>query len=316
MNDFRSRLKTGFIEGIRQGWSSFVWMCRIVIPLSFLVTVLQWTGWLGYIDFLLNPLTALINLPPEAALPILAGMLINLYACIAIVAVVPFTAGQATLIAVFSLIAHNLITEGIIQHRSGINAFRIIIIRIVSAVVAVLVVSQFMGDTGQPVELPAGLSVQAPFFDVVGNWAAGTLALIAKILGIIMGLMVILGWLRAFGWIEPLLSVFRPLMRILGLPERTTMMLMAGMLFGVVYGGALIVEEAKSGAYTKEELERLHISIGINHAIIEDPALFVIMGLNAFWMWVPKLVMSVIAVQTYRGFLYLRKRMFPAADRE
>ena len=103
MPDFQTQLKSGFFEGVKKGWSSFVWMCKIVIPLSFLVTLLQWTGWLNYLDFLLNPLTSLINLPPEAALPILAGMLINLYACIAIITVVPFSIGQMTLIAVFSL---------------------------------------------------------------------------------------------------------------------------------------------------------------------------------------------------------------------
>ncbi len=285
-------------------------MCRIVIPLSFLVTVLQWTGWLDYLDFLLNPLMSLINLPPEAALPIIAGMLINIYACIAIITVVPFTAGQMTLIAVFSLIAHNLITEGIIQHRSGINAAKIVIIRIVAAVIAVLIVSQFIGDTGQEVVLPAGLTAQAPFFDVFSGWAAGTLGLIARIFGIIMGLMLILGWLQALGWIEPLLRVFKPLMRVLGLPERTAMMFMAAVLFGVVYGGAVIIEETKKGTFTKEELEYLHISIGINHALVEDPALFTVLGLNAFWMWVPKITMAIVAVQAYRVFLYLKNRLF------
>ncbi len=215
-----------------------------------------------------------------------------------------------TLIAVFTLIAHNLIMEGIVQHRSGINAAKIIIIRIAAAVVAVLVVSQFMGDTGQSVVLPADLTVRVPFFELVGQWAANTLGLIAKIFGIIMGLMVILGWLRALGWITTLLRALKPLMRILGLPEGTAMMFMAGVLFGVFYGSAVLVEETRRQSFRKDELERLHISIGISHAIVEDPTLFVILGLNAFWMWVPKITMSIIAVQLYRGYIFLGNRLF------
>ncbi|MFC1920633.1 iron transporter [Chloroflexota bacterium] len=310
MSDVRAQLRGGFIEGVKKGWSGFVWMCKIVIPLSFIISIFQWTGWLSHLDFLLTPLTNLINLPPEAALPIIAGMVLNLYACIAIVTVVPFTIGQMTLIAVFTLIAHNLITEGIIQHRSGINAVKISIIRIVAAVVAVLIVSRFLGDTSQSVALPASLVVQAPFFNVVGEWAAGTLGLLAKIFGIIMGLMVILSWLQALGWIDPLLKVFKPLMRILGLPEGTAMMCMTGILFGVFYGGAVIVEETKKKTFKKDELERLHISIGINHAMVEDPALFVVLGLNAFWMWVPKITMAIVAVQVYRLYTYLRNKLF------
>jgi hypothetical protein len=153
--------------------------------------------------------------------------------------------------------------------------------------------------------------VQASFFEVVTGWAANTLGLLAKIFGIIMALMVILGWLRAFGWSETLLKGFRPLMRILGLPERTAMMFMAAVLFGLFYGSAVLFEESKEEHFTRDEMERLHISIGINHALIEDPALYVVLGLNAFWMWVPKIVMSVVAVQAYRGLMYLWRKLVP-----
>lgn len=282
MSNFQTQLKRGSFEGVKKGWSSFVWMCKIVIPLSFLITLLRWTGWLNYLDFLLNPLTRLINLPPEAALPIISGMLINLYAAIAIITVVPFTVEQMTLIAIFTLIAHNLIMEGIIQHKSGINIAKATLVRIIAAIIAVLIVSRFLGDTSQSVVVPASLTIQTPFLDVLKGWAMGMIGLLSKIFGIIMGIMIILGCLKALGWIEYLLKFFRPLMRIFGLSDRTAMMFMAAILFGLFYGGAVIVEESKKEACTKEELEYLHISIGINHSMVEDPALFTVLGLNAF----------------------------------
>ncbi len=177
---------------------------------------------------------------------ILAGMLINLYACIAVIAVVPFTTAQMTLIAVFCLIAHNLITESIVQHRSGINGVKIAVIRVITAVIAVLIVSQFMGDTSQSVAIPAELAVQKPILEALAGWALDTLLLLGKILGIIMGLMIALELLRALEWINPLLKIFKPFMRLLGLPERTAMMFMAAILFGIFYGAAVIIEEARS----------------------------------------------------------------------
>jgi len=309
MSNFKTQLKRGVLAGVKKGWSSFVWLCKIVIPISFLVTLLQWTGWLKELDFLLNPLMRLINLPPEAAIPIIAGMLANIYAVIAIITVIPFTIKQMTLIAIFTLIAHSLIMEGIIQHKSGINVIKITLFRITAAILTVLVVSQFLGDTSQSVAVPAGLTVQTPFLQVLKTWVLDMIGLLIKIFGIIMFIMIMLEALKSLGWIEYSLKFFRPLMRVLGLSDRTAMMCVSAIIFGLGYSGALIVEEARSGLLTKEELEPLHISIGINHSMVEDPALLGALGLNIFWLWVPKFIAAIVAVHTYRSIKYLKNKL-------
>ena len=43
---------------------------------------------------------------------------------------------------------------------------------------------------------------------------------------------------------------------------------MTAAIFGLAYGAAVIVEEAKEGHLAREELEGLHLSIGINHALL------------------------------------------------
>lgn len=309
MSNFRIQLRIGFFAGLKKGWSSFVWLCKFIIPISFVVALLQWSGWLNQIDFLLNPLTSLINLPPEAAFPIITGMLVNLYAVIAIITVIPFTIEQMTLITVFNLIAHNLIIEGIIQHKSGINAIKITLVRIATAVLTVLIVSQFLGDTSQSVVSPAELTVHLPFFEVLKAWGMNMISLLIKIFGIVMTIMITLESLRSLGWVEYLLRFFKPLMRVLGLSKQTATLWVTAVLFGLMYGGAVIIEEARKGTLTKEELERLHISMGINHSMVEDPALFLVLGLNAFWLWVPKLTMAIIVVQIYRAIKYLKNKL-------
>jgi hypothetical protein len=283
-------------------------MCEIVIPVSFLVTLLQWSGWLDNIGFVLNPVRSFLTLPPEAALPILSGMLINIYAVIAVLTVLPFTVAQMTFIAIFTLICHNLIMEGIVQHRSGINVIKATLTRIAAALLTVFLVSQFFGDTGQSIIMSSALPTHVPLLDIMTTWARDTGMLLLKVFGIIMFIMVLLEISRALGWIDRVLKVFKPLMRVFGLAERTAIMFVAGIIFGLLYGGAIIVEESKKGTLTREEIEYLHVSLGINHAMIEDPALFAVLGVNIFWLWLPRLLMAIIAVQVYRGINYLRKR--------
>jgi len=308
MSDFRTQLKCGLKAGVKKGWSSFVWICKIIVPVSFFVALLQWSGWLDQLDFLLTPLMGLLNLPAEAALPIVIGMLVGPPAVIAIITVIPFTIGQMTLIAIFTLIAHMLITEGIIQSKSGINIIKITVVRIAVAILTVLIVSQFLGDTSQSIIVPANLMVHIPFTDALKSWIIDLIRLSIKVFAIIMIVMTILECLRSLGWIKYLLRFFRPCMRVLGLSDRAVMIWVAAVVFGLIYGSAVILEEAEKGTLTKEELEPLHNSVGINHSIVEDTALFVALGLSVFWLAIPRLIMAIVVVQAYNAIKYLKNK--------
>jgi len=306
MSPSRGQLRSVLLMGARKGRKSFIWICKLLIPISFLAVIIQWSGWLYEVMPLLDPAMRLINLPGAAALPILSGMLIGPYTTIAIVSVLPFSFGQMTLIAIFTMIAHSLIIESIIQHRAGIHAAKITLIRIGGAILAVLIVSQFFTNTTQDIVMPTALTAATSFTEVLKVWAVETGWLLAKILGIVMAVMIGLESLKSLGWVEYLLKVFQPAMRILGLSRRAAMLWITAVLFGVLYGGAVIIEEAGRAGLSKDELEYLNISIGINHSMVEDPALYLALGLNAFWLWIPRLVTAIVAVQAYRAVKYLK----------
>jgi len=294
-----SKLKDSIRFGVKKGWHGFLWMARIIVPLSLLVALLKWSGWLYKADAFLAPAMNLINLPSEAALPLISGFVINIYALLAVLLVVPFNLGQATMITVFGLIAHNLIQEGIIQHKSGINAFKIIAIRLAAAVAVMFVMSPFMGDTRHSVINSAAV-VQVPILDALFTWLKDTGFLLLKIFGIIMAIMIVLEGLNRLGWDVYLYRIFRPFMRVFGLSDNSAMLWVTAVIFGLSYGGAVILEKTKENALTRSEVERLHISVGINHSLIEDTGLFMALGISAFWLVVPKLIISIVAVQLYK----------------
>jgi spore maturation protein SpmB len=309
MSDLQKKLKNGSLTGLKRGWHSFIWMLKILLPVSFAVTLLQWSGWLNDIYLLLKPLMNMFNLPPEAALPIISSMLLNLYAVVAIITVVPFTIEQMTLIAVFGLIAHSFILEGTVQHKSGLNALKADLWRIAAAIITVFIISQFMGDTSQSVVIPAYLTSSTPILEVLGTWVIDTIYLLLRILGIIMFIMILQECLRSLEWLDYIPRFLKSVMIIMGLSQRTTLMWLTAVIFGLFYGGAFIMEEAKKGNLTKDELERLHISIGINHSMTEDPSIFAILGLPPFWLWIPRLIMAIVAVQSYRLVKLLRNKL-------
>ena len=298
MSELRMRLGQGLRRGLGRGLHGFTWMAKILLPISFLTALLQWSGWLAHLDFLVRPISGLIGLPATAALPMIIGMLTNIYGGIAAMVVLPFTTEQMTLIAIFLLICHNLIQEGVVQAQSGIHPVKATLFRLAAALLTVAVVAPFLRP--QAIAIDPGATVSGsrqPFGTMVANWSLLTLKLLAKIFVIIVSILTTLAVFQEFGWIEPVVRAFRPILRMLGLNDKVGLLWMTAAVFGLAYGAAVIVEEAKRGDLTKDELEALHLSIGINHSMVEDPMLFLALGLNAFWLWVPRLIMAMVAVR-------------------
>ena len=295
-----SLVQEGLFAGIRKGWNGFVWMIKILVPISLLTALLAWSSWIESGQFIIQPVMDWLSLPALAALPLLIGMLTGIYGGIAAMVVLPLTTEQMTLIAVFLLMAHNLIQEGVIQGKSGLNPLKATIFRLICATLTVMVVAAFLdtnaGVTAAPV---ASEAIRQPFSLMLWKWALASSKLCLKIFFIIMTILITLEVVKRVGWVDHIVKACRPAVKALGLSEKAGILWMTAALFGLAYGAAVIVEEANEGHLGKEELEALHLSIGINHSLIEDPALFLALGLSAFWLWIPRLVTAVIAVRLF-----------------
>ncbi len=304
-----SRLKEGLTSGITKGWSGFVWMLRIIIPISFLTALLSYSDWLDRIDFLLQPAMNLLNLPPMAALPIFVGILTGIYGGIASMVMLPLTSDQMTLIAVFLLISHNLVQEGIIQAKTGIHPLKATLIRLAASVMTVIIVAWFLrSDTLTAMSEGMFKSATQPFVFMLKNWFIATFYLCIKMFSIIMTLMMLLGIMKSFNMIHYIVRVISPVLKAMGLNQKVGILWITAAVFGIAYGAAVIVEEVKEENFDSQDLEKLHISIGINHSMVDDPTLFLTLGLNAFWLWVPRLLTAVLAVHLFSLWHRIKSR--------
>ncbi|MBN1153193.1 MAG: hypothetical protein JXA58_08275, partial [Dehalococcoidia bacterium] len=188
---FRTEVRLGFNRGLRRGIRGFLWIAKILVPVSFAVALLDWTGWLYALDPLFRPIMALINLPPQAALPIITALFSSFYAALAMMVTIPFSHAQMILMAIFMSIAHMIVVEGLIQHKAGINGVLITVLRLVAAGTAVYIASQFLPGTESPVVMPAPAGDRLPLSSIVTVWTLSTLRLLLKIVGIIVPVMIV-----------------------------------------------------------------------------------------------------------------------------
>ena len=166
----RSDLQLGFQSGLRKGWGAFLWMAKILVPISFLTTVLAWCGLVGHLVVVLKPVMGLLSLPAEAALPIIIGVTTNIYGAIAAMTVLPFSKAQMTLMAIFVLTAHSLIQESVIQGKSGLNPLKAAASRLTAAFVTVLCVAPFLDTGGDVAVSTAKMARGQPFLEMILQW--------------------------------------------------------------------------------------------------------------------------------------------------
>lgn len=305
-----SRFTRGVKAGIRSGLLGFVWLLKILAPVSLITTLIEAGGWLSPLESVLRPAFKLISLPPEAVLPIISGLFVGLYGGIAAMAVLPFSTAQMTLIAVFLLLAHNLVQEGIVQAKSGTSVIRISLVRLLTAVAAVWIVARFVDSETSLTVAGTSLEASADSLLVVSlRWLASMAVLSVKMLLIVCAVMVAIELMRQYQMQESIVGFFGPFLKAMGLNREVGLLWVTAVLFGVAYGGAVIVAEAKKQGLSEEAVEKLHLSIGINHAMIEDPALFLPFGIHPLWLWGPRLMAAILVVYLASAWFALKRRL-------
>lgn len=292
-------------DGSVKGWYCFYWLLKILVPVSFFAFSLNAFGLLERVDFILGPVMNLLHLPSAAAIPLVMGICTGTAGTVAAISAIPFTHEQMTLIAIFSLISHNMIQEGIIQAKSGSSFILSIAVRLITSVVTVLIVSSFWGGAEPHVATTINRSEAIPLKEQLFGWLTDTFVLLVIVFAIIMLMNIMFELMKAYGVIEKLNRIIRPLLNLFGLEPEVGVLWLTSSFIGLAYGGAMIVQEVKTNQFSESSIRRLHFSAGINHAIIEEPLMFLPLGIHPVMLWVPRLVAAAVVVHLLRLWLLI-----------
>lgn len=121
--------KTGLADGLKTIFA----LLKIIIPVFAVVRVLEHTPVIGWIAKVCDPLMRFVGLPGEAALAVVTGMLFNFYAAVGIIIALDLSTWQITIMAVMLCCCHELVLETAVINRTGIRAWPILGIRLITA---------------------------------------------------------------------------------------------------------------------------------------------------------------------------------------
>jgi spore maturation protein SpmB len=254
-----------------------------------LVSLLKLTGILDLLGRITAPFMSLFGLPGEAALVLITGGLVNIYAAIAVAVNVPLTAKGMTVVAIMVLIAHNLIVETAVQSKSGSPASLMLLSRLVAAVLAGLFFSLVIPE-GDGQLIAGGLIAGGSGGSVV----IANLFSLAKIVVIVVSLVVCVELAREYGLMDRLTAALELPMRAMGIDRKASFVTTVGLLLGLAYGAGLIVDEARRNSISSREILAANIFLGTNHALIEDSLIFAAVGASLPWIVLGRLAFGAV----------------------
>lgn len=129
------------IKGFRKSISLLWLLIKIIVPVSCLVALLDFYGIVDQIATVFTPAMSLFGLPGEAAISLLLGFLVNIYAAMGAIAAISLNPQQITILAVIIGICHELPVETIICRYTGLKIPVSIALRLTTAVIAGIILN-------------------------------------------------------------------------------------------------------------------------------------------------------------------------------
>ena len=264
---------------------------------------------ISYISSFASPLFTLIGLPGDAALVFVTSIFTNIYTVIALLSTLDFSVRESLIMATMCLISHNFVVETIVLQKTGSSAVWMVILRVLGSFVAAIGLNWLLPEMNG--KMMAETVASLGFWETMLHWLESSVMLGLKIVLVISGLMILQRLLEEFGILKILSAMLSPLMRLFGLNPDVAFLWLVGNTVGLAYGSAIMMDYAKMGKLVHKEADLLNHHLAISHSQLEDPLLFVVMGLPVGWLIFPRVVLAMLVVWVRRGVYLLQAHIHP-----
>lgn len=288
---------------LARGRRLFVSLMKVMLPVMIAVQLAQHWGWIDALGHAIAPAMAWLALPPEAGLIWITGAFVGIYGAIAamigLASQLELTAGQLSALCAMLLFAHALPVEQSIVRRAGASFWATGALRVAVALAyggAVAWFSRLTGVMDDPVSL-AWLRASSSTGDTgLWAWAQATALSLAMTFAVLVSLLVLLDALDRTGITARITSMLTPLLRFSGLDARAAPVTTVGVLLGLTYGGALIIEESEKQQFDSRTCFLALAWLSLSHALIEDTVLLLALGANIWVVLVGRVAITLLLI--------------------
>lgn len=293
-----------FLTLLRRSWRMFTDVMKVVLPVMVIVQLGEHLGLVQQLGRLIGPGMAWLNLPAEAGIVWVTTALIGIYGGLASLAglssVIDLTHGQLSALGAMMLLSHSVPIEQSVVRRAGASFGITATLRIACALLYGAAVSWASALTGV-LDTPVSLAWMQGSSFAEGStglmaWLQGTLFSLVLTFIVIVALVVVLDVLERLGITRRITTLMMPVLRASGLDARVAPVTTVGVLLGLTYGGALIIDEARRQNFSPRTRFLALTWLSLSHALIEDTLLIVALGADIWVVLVGRVLLTLAVV--------------------
>jgi len=120
--------------------------------------------------------------------------------------------------------------------------------------------------------------------DLLRTFLTGSFDLLLKVFLIVVPIMVVLELFEGTRPFRALVRGWARIVRHVGLDEQSAAPTLIGFLFGLAYGGGVIVRDIRRHDLGRRQVFIMSVFLSMVHAIVEDSLVFLALGASAFWV--------------------------------
>ncbi|WP_078382620.1 nucleoside recognition domain-containing protein [Sutcliffiella halmapala] len=279
--------------GLQTTWT----LGKVIFPVTLIVGILQHTPILQYIIQAIAPLMGIFGLSGEAAIPLVIGNFLNLYAAIGAILTLDLTVKEVFILAVMLSFSHNLLVESTVAAKVGLKIWIILLVRLGLAFISGIIIN--LAWSGGQESAQYGLITKSDtivegFFPILLDAVQRGLMGIVQLAIIVIPLMVVVQFLKELGWLAVFSKWMAPFTKVLGMKENTSTTMAAGLLFGLAYGAGVMIQAVKEDNVSKKDLTLAFIFLVACHAVVEDTLIFIPLGIPVWPLLLIRLFTAIL----------------------
>ncbi|TWT24316.1 nucleoside recognition domain-containing protein [Planomicrobium sp. CPCC 101110] len=287
-----STLKNGLKAGLLTTWT----LGKVIFPITLIVTILQFTPVLPFIIDLVAPLMGLFGLGGDAAIPLVLGNALNLYAGIAGILSLELTVKEVFILAVMLSFSHNIFIETSVALKVGVKLWVVLLVRFGLATISGIVINLVWkggGEVAQYGFAPKAAAVPESWLEIFLFGFEKAAFGILQLAMIVIPLMLAIQILKDKKYLQRFSDMLGPLTRLLGIQKNASLTLASGLIFGLAMGAGVMIQAVKEDGVSKKDATLAFIFLVSCHAVVEDTLIFIPLGIPVWPLLIIRIVTAL-----------------------